>query len=104
DGMAGAKTKEKLAKATKYNEAETKKQMYKTPQKQQGQSQTNQNNQGNKNNSKLIRTLKINSSHKSNNSQKKQKLQPLMCHKGFHKMTSNKWLMQFMGKQEGSHI
>src|SRR5699024_653551 len=32
--------------ATKYNEAETKKQMYKTPQKQQGQSQTNQNNQG----------------------------------------------------------
>jgi len=46
DGMAGAKTKEKLAKATKYNEAETKKQMYKTPQKQQGQSQTNQNNQG----------------------------------------------------------
>src|SRR5699024_11921645 len=48
DGMAGAKTKEKLAKATKYNEAETKKQMYKTPKKQQGQSQTNQNNQGKK--------------------------------------------------------
>src|SRR5699024_8723626 len=45
DGMAGAKKKEKLAKATKYNEAETKKQMYKTPQKQQGKSQTNQNNQ-----------------------------------------------------------
>src|SRR5699024_2522193 len=43
----------------------------------------------NKNNSKLIKTLKINSIHKSNNSQKKQKLQPLMCHKGFHKMTSN---------------
>src|SRR5699024_700931 len=48
DGMTSEKTKEKLTKATKYNEAETKKQMYKTPQNQQSQSQTNQNNQGQK--------------------------------------------------------
>src|SRR5699024_9790482 len=82
DGMAGAKTKEKLAKATKYNEAETKKQMYKTHQKQIKIIKA-------KNNSKRIKTHQINGSHKSNNSQKKQKLQPLMCHKGFHKMTSN---------------
>src|SRR5699024_3556521 len=45
DGMAGAETKEKLAKAIKYNEAETKKQMYEAPEKQHAQSQTNQNNQ-----------------------------------------------------------
>lgn len=31
DGIAGAKTKEKLVKATKYNEQEVKAQMYKTP-------------------------------------------------------------------------
>src|SRR5699024_12393237 len=48
DGIAGAKTKEKLAKETKYNEAETKKQMYKTHQKKQGKSKTNQNNQDQK--------------------------------------------------------
>lgn len=37
DGLAGAQTKEKLAKATKYNEAETKAKMYQTPNNQGGQ-------------------------------------------------------------------
>src|SRR5699024_8667503 len=41
----GAKTKEKLGKATKDNEAETKKQMHNTPEKRQRQSQTSQHNQ-----------------------------------------------------------
>src|SRR5699024_4490532 len=45
-GIAGAKTKEKLKKATQDKDAKSKKQIYSTPQKQQAQSQTTQNKQG----------------------------------------------------------
>lgn len=42
DGMAGEKTKQKLTKATKYNEAETKKEMYGTPNKSKNNAAQNQ--------------------------------------------------------------
>lgn len=45
DGLAGAKAKEKLAKATEYNEEATKKEMYKTPEGKQPKANKNTQNQ-----------------------------------------------------------
>lgn len=45
DGLAGPKTKEKLANATEYNEQETKKKMYQTPSKQKPEAKKQQSQQ-----------------------------------------------------------
>jgi N-acetylmuramoyl-L-alanine amidase len=52
DGIAGAKTKEKLAKATEYNEQKTKQEMYKTPPQQQQQQKNQAAKQPTKNQAK----------------------------------------------------